>query len=234
MSTLSVLGLVQEFCTLMGLPVPTAIVGSTDQAVLQYRAILNAVLREAGSASWPEQKIRGTFTSVATSDQGAITTLLPGFSQFVDNTLWLDSQTIPIRGPITDPMYAALTALDIAGPPYNYWLSGGHIYLTPTPPAGLDVSAIYRTAWRYYNGTIPSENLSADTDTTLVPDDVVLMGLQALWKKQRGQNFQTDWNLFQGTIAREVAATAPRLALDNTQLANRPSIFIPPGSWMQS
>lgn len=234
MSTLSVLGLVQEFCTLMGLPVPSALVGSTDQAVMQYRAILNGVLREASAAAWPEQKVRGTFTSVATSDQGALSTLFPGFSQFVDNTLWLDSQTIPIRGPITDSMYASLTALDIAGPPYNYWLSGGHIYLTPTPPAGLDVSAVYRTSWRYYNGATPSETLVADTDTVLVPDDVVLMGLQALWKKQRGQAYGEDWNLFQGTIAREIAATAPRLALDNTDVGARPSIFIPPGSWMQS
>lgn len=234
MSTLSVLGLVQEFCTLMGLPVPTALVGSTDQAVAQYRAILNGVLREAGSASWPEQKVRGTFTSVATADQGALTTLFPGLSQLVDNTLWLDSETIPVRGPITDSMYAALTALDISGPPYSYWLSGGHLYLTPTPPAGVTVSGIYRTTWKYYNGTTPLEALAANTNTTFVPDDVVLAGLQALWKKQRGQAYAEDWNLFQGAIAREVAATAPRLALDDTSHAARPSIFIPPGNWLQS
>lgn len=231
MGTLSVLALVQEFCGLRGLPVPSALIGSNETSVVQYRAVLNAVLREALGKPWPETKVRGTFTTVATASQGALTTLFPGFNSFVPNTLWLDSETIPVQGPLTDASWQSLTVLDISGPPYSYWLSGGNLYLTPTPPAGLTGSAVYRTDWKYFAGASPQLALTADSNTTVVPDEVLLAGLNAMWLKVKGLSWQADWNDFQGKMAEAIAQTAPTFQLDAAPNMNRPGIFIPPGSW---
>lgn len=234
MSSLSVLGLVQEFCGLQGLPVPTALVGSNESSVVQYRAIAQAVVREAGRAPWQEKRIRGTFTTVATASQGALSTLFPGFEAFVPGTLWLESETLPVRGPLTDSSWAALTALEISGPPYSYWLSAGLLYLTPTPPAGLTASALYTTDWLYYDGSSPQQMLSADSNTVLIPDDVFLMGFEAFWRKAKGLAYSNEFNLFQDRIGKALAPTLPTLALDNSPEMARPMIFIPPGSWMTS
>ncbi len=234
MAALSVLQLVQEFCGLQGLPVPTALIGSNEASVVQYRAITQAVMREAGRAPWPEKRIQGTFTTVATPSQGMLTTLFPGFETLVNGTLWLNGETLPIRGPLTDSSWAAITALEISGPPYSYWLSAGSLYLTPTPPAGLVCSALYTTDWLYYDGTSPQQTLSADSFTVLIPDDVFLMGFEAFWRKAKGLAYSNEFNLFQDRIGKALAPNLPVLALDNSPEMARPMIFIPPGSWMTS
>lgn len=231
MGTLSVLALVQEFCGLRGLPVPSALIGSNETSVVQYRSVLNAVLREALGKPWPETKVRGTFTTVGTASQGALATLFPGFDSFVKDTLWLESETIPIQGPLTDSSWQALTVLGISGPPYSYWLSGGNLYLTPTPTAGMTGSAIYRTDWKYFDGASPQQSLTADSNTTIVPDEVLLAGLEAVWLKVKGLSWQSSWNDFQDKMAHAIAVTSPTLQLDAAPNLNRPSIFIPPGSW---
>ena len=231
MGTLSVLQIVQEFCGLRGLPVPSALVGSNETSVVQYRAILNAVLREAAEKPWPETKVRGTFTTVATANQGVLSTLFPGFSSLVKDTFWLDSETLPVQGPLTDATWATLTALDISGPPYSYWLSGSDLYLTPTPPAGLTASAIYHTDWKYFAGASPQQSITLDSNTCVVPDDVMLAGFEAIWLQKKGLSWQAAWNDFQSKLAHSLAPTQPTLQLDAPPNLTRPSIYIPPGNW---
>lgn len=232
MGTLTVLQIVQEFCGLRGLPVPTALFGATETSVVQYRAVLNAVLREAAEKPWPETKVRGTFTTVATADQGALSSLFSGFGSLVKDTFWLDSETLPVQGPLDDATWAALTTLQISGPPYSYWLSGGNLYLTPTPPAGLTASAIYHTDWKYFDGGTPQQTITADSNTCVVPDDVMLAGFEAIWLQKKGLAWQAAWNDFQSRMAHSLAAAQPTLQLDNAPNIARPNIYIPPGNWM--
>lgn len=234
MSSLSVLELVQEFCGLQGLPVPTALVGSNETSVVQYRAIAKSLLRDAlgFGYKWPERKIRGSFTSVATANQGALSTLFSGFEALIPDTMWLESQTIPVRGPISDSDWAALTALNIAGPPYSYWLSGGNLYLTPTPPAGVAISAVYYTNWLFYDGASPQRDLTDDANTVLISDDVFLLGFAYAWRKVKGLPYANEYVIFQDALSRALSPILPTLALDSQNLGARPQIFIPPGSWV--
>lgn len=231
MGTLSVLGIVQEFCSLRGLPVPAALLGSNETSVVQYRAILNAVLRDAAEKPWPETRVRGTFTTVAAANQGALSTLFPGFGSLVKDAFWLDSETIPVQGPLTDSTWAALTTLQISGPPYSFWLSGGDIYLTPTPPAGLTASALYHTDWKYLDGSSPQQTINADSNTCVVPDDVMLAGFEAIWLQKKGLAWQSAWNDFQAKMAHSLAPNQPTLQLDAPPNLARPSIYVPPGNW---
>ena len=233
MGTQTVLQLVQEFCGLKGLPIPAALMGSNATSVVQYRALLNQVLREAISKPWPETKVQASITTLATADQGNVNTLFPGIVGFVKDTIWIETQTIPVRGPLTDSSWAALTALQIAGPPYSFWLGGEHFYLTPTPPAGNTLSAIYTTDYKYFNGTTPKLELTDDQDTTVVPDRVMISGLCAYWGKIKGlDGWKDDMAAFHADISYSISNTLPTLAMDTQGDTTRPRIFIPPGSWM--
>lgn len=232
MGTQTVLQLVQEFCGLKGLPIPAALIGSNQASVVQYRALLNQVLREAISKPWPETKVQASITTVADADQGNINDLFPGWVGFVKDSMWIETQTIPVRGPLTDSSWAALTALRIAGPPYSFWLGGEHLYLTPTPPAGNTLTAIYTTDYKYFNGTTPKFELTADTDTTIVPDRVIIAGLEAYWAKTKGLDWKDLMADFEASISYSLSSSLPTLSLDRTGDTTRPHIFIPPGSWM--
>ena len=233
MGTRTVLELVQEFCGLRGLPVPSALMGATTAAVVQYRALLNETLREAVAYPWPAVKVQSTFTSVATANQGELETLFPGFNGFVKDSLWMSPQVIPIRGPLTDSSWAALTALGISGPPYSFWLSGGSLYFTPTPAAGNTVTAIYTTDYRYFNGTTPKRELTEDSDTCIVPDRILLAGLQAFWAKAKGlTGWEKDLTRFESAVSQELAPSLPTFNLGDSNMKTGPRIFIPPGSWL--
>ena len=231
--TMTVLEIVQEFCEGQGLPVPAALVGSSDRSTLQFRAILRAVARDAGSVSWPEQKLRDSFTTVATSDQGLLTDLFSGFSEFIPGTLWIESETFPVNGPLDDQSYAALTALGLEGPPYSYWLRQGHLYLTPVAAAGLTFSAIYRTTYLFKSGATPSEEIATDGDVFLLPDEVVLLGLEAHWRRRKGMSWTAEYSAFEGEISKKRAPNLPTFRLDSCSDGRKPGIFIPPGNWNQ-
>ena len=231
MGTLTALGIVQEFAGLRGLPVPSALVGATDKSTAQYRAILNEVVRKLQGYKWESQKIRSTWMAVATSDQGALATLFPGFESLVYNTGWATTRKIPLIGPLTDTEWATQNALSLVGPPYKFWISQGHIYITPVPTAGETYSVIYQSNYGYFSGGGAVADLTTDDDTLLFPDDVVLKGFEARWKKVKGEPYVDDEGEFLDLIGKRKAPTSPALQLDVTLSNMTPRIYIPVGDW---
>jgi len=231
MGTLTALQIVQEFAGLRGLPVPSALVGATDKSTAQYRSVLNEVVRKLQGYKWESQKIRATWTAVATSDQGALTTLFPGFESLIYNTGWATTRKIPLIGPLTDSEWATQQALSLVGPPYKFWISQGHIYITPVPTAGETYSMIYQSEYGFYSGGAAVPGLLVDSDTLLFPDDVVLKGFEARWKKVKGEPYLDDEGEFLDLIAKRKAPTLPTHQLDVTLTNVQPRIYIPVGDW---
>lgn len=233
--TLTVRDLVQEFASLRGLPIPAAVVGATDKNATQYKAIIQAVVRKCLQYRWEGQKVLGSWTAVATSDQGVLSTLLApsgGYGGLVKNTMWCTSRKIPVLGPISDQEYATQQALSLVGPPYKFWLAQEHIYLTPVPTAGETFSAVYQTLFGYAASGVPQENITADENTFLFPDEVMIKGFEAFWKKQKGEDYAEDMVEFIGLIARAKADKGmPTFQLDSPAETVGPRIYIPIGDW---
>ena len=235
--TFTVKSLVQEFCQLRGLPVPSAVVGTLDKSTVQHLAVLKSVLRELLQYNWNQNKAQITFTSNAISYQGQIDALAggaDGFSSLLPDTVWNTTQRIRYDGPVTDETWAAISALQIAGPPYIYYVGGGGLSLSPAPAAGDTIVMYFNTNYSIMSGgTTPSTTITSDDDTILFPDDVLLKGFEAIWKKQKGEPYTDDWNDFQGLIAKgKVAFGMPTLQMDQPlPRGAQPQIFVPPGNW---
>lgn len=230
--SLNALQLVAEFCALQGLPVPTALVGASDKNVAQYRAILHSLIRELNLGSWEKQKIRSTFAATAAADQGLLTTLFPGYVELVRGTLWSTTNQLMVTGPVTDPDWAAIQAMGIEAPPYTSWIAGGHLYISPTPTAGEVFAGTYLTNYGFTSNGSPAERLQTDSDTLNYPDEVVLQGFEAEWKKRKGLPYAADYTKFQEYIAKSLASTAPDLSLEGPKRVAGPGIIVPPGSWV--
>ena len=234
MSTFTVLGLVQEFTALRGLPTPTALVGSNEKSVAQYRAILNDVVRRLLPYRWNQQKLLRSFSAVAAADQGALTTLFPGFDAICEGTGWATTRKIPLVGPISDAEWATQNALNLVGPPFKYWLGNNHLWITPNPTAGEQFGLIYQTAYGYASAAgVAQPAILADTDQILFPDDVLIKGFEASWKKQKGEAYQDDDNMFISLIAKKKSSDGlPHFSLDSKSTSTTPRIYIPVGNWL--
>lgn len=229
----SALGIVQEFADLRGLPRPNALIGSADKGARQFLALLNFLVRDLTRYSWSEQKRRKAFTALAAEDQGALTTIFgTDFQNLIPGTFWAGDKRMIVRGPVSDAEWQAMKTLQASGPEYSVYIAEGHLYINPIPSAGENFSAVYRTGEVILHDNVPSATIQSDTDTFLVPDDVIHAGLRFVWNKEKGEAWAEDYGYYIGLIAerREVNTNVP-LQLDGMGVPARPGIVIPPGNW---
>lgn len=233
---MTVLELVQFFADKFGLPSPTAIIGSTDKSVRQFKAIMNEVINDLSEYRWSQQRIRGTFTSVAAQNQGPLTTLLPGYIGMEKDSMWDDTRHMRIFGPVPDQVWNALQTLPAAGPEYLFWISRGNIYIAPELTAGDTISCIYITDYLVLatDGVTYKTAFTVDSDTLVFPDNVVLAAFEAKWRQQKGEaGWEDSFNRYMSLLAKNVVTDGGEtLRLDQPfSYGPRPGIIIPPGSW---
>lgn len=236
--TSSVLNLVQTFCDKQGLPRLSAVVTATDKSARQFQAIMREVIADLGEYRWQQQRVRGSFTSVAAGLQGPLTTLFgAGYAGMVRDSMWNDTRHMRIFGPISDQMWNALQTLPNAGPEFQCWISRDNLYLTPTAVAGETISAVFITKFNVLAGGTGStyqEFVTDDTDTLLFPDNVVLKLFGSKWRKQKGESgWEDDYNDAIGLIAKNLVRDGGEsFQLDCIPNSGaRPGIIIPPGNW---
>lgn len=232
----TILTLVQDFCEKTGLPRPSALVGVTEKSVAQFRAILQESVEELQKYNWRTQVLRKTWTALSGQDQGPLTTIFGAdYISLVPDTIWNNTRVMQVFGPVTDQVWQSFQALPNAGPEYQSWVSGGHLYISPAQTAGDSMSAVYRTraAIVAVDGITTKARFTADDDSLLFPDLVVKRCFEYKWRKQKGEaGWEDDYNAFISLVAQEIVADgAPRLRLDGSGLSARPGIFVPSGNW---
>lgn len=236
MGTSTVLQIVQTFADKMGLPYPLALVGATDKTNRQYRALMREAIQDLSEYRWQEQTVQGSFTSVASQDQGELPTLFPGYLTLKQNTLWDNTRHMRIFGPLSDAIWEALQTLPNAGPEYQCYVQGNHLFVSPALPAGDNIIGIYTSRYVVITDTtgVLKEFVTADNDRLVFPDNVVQRCFEYKWRKQKGEaGWEDDYNDFMGLLAKNIAnAGSTTVSLDATPYRGpQPGIVIPPGSW---
>jgi hypothetical protein len=232
----TVLTLLQDFCEKQGLPVPTAMVGSQEKSVRQFRSIFRELVQELSEFRWQQQRLRITWTAATGQDQGELTTIFgAGYAGIEPGTLWNHTRRMRIYGPLSDQIWQALQVLPNAGPEFQSWISGGHLYVSPALVSTDTLSGIYITKYLVLDidGVTTKERITADDDSVLFPDHVFVRGIEYKWKKQKGESgWEDDYNTFMGLVAKNLVKDgAPTLALSSNNRGPRPGIVIPAGSW---
>lgn len=236
MSTL--LEIVQTFTQRQGLPVPATVMGSLDAQVVQYGALLQEGLESISArGAWQELVKETTWVTTATEDQGAITTLAPGFRYLKVKTLWDRTQKLPLLGPTDGQDWQALKAIVVTGPRYSFRIRGDHFLTTPAPPAG------HTWAFEYLSenflvdagGTVYKSAFTLDTDNILLPKQIVLADLRWRWKKEKGLTYAEDFNSAEAMIADALGRDGGSPDLDMAASACNgdilPGVWVPSGSW---
>jgi len=232
----TVLVLIQDFAEKMNLPTPTALVASTDKTNRQYKSLLREIVADLTEYRWQQQTLRKTWLSTAGQDQGTLESIFgAGYFNLVPDTTWNDDRKMRVYGPVGTPTWQALQTLPNAGPEFQSWISGNHLYVSPELEAVENMSSIYKTKYGVLavDGTTTKERVTVDTDSLLFPDNVVLRGFEYKWKKQKGvAGWEDDYNEFMSLLSRNIVKDgAPTLQMDITWDQARPGIVIPAGSW---
>lgn len=234
---MAMLQVIQYFCRRTGLPVPTTVMGTTDTQVLQVLGLLEEEGNDlAVRGSWQGITFEASHTTLALEDQGAIATIASnGFRYIKNDTLWDRTSRLPVCGPLDGQEWQAMKALVSTGPRYRFRIRGGKLLVNPAPPAS-DAWYFEYVSQNWILGadlTSYRQYFTLDTDTLLLPETLVLMGLRWRWKKEKGFDYAEDMRTYEmqvkDALGRDGGKTT--IQMDDCDRGPRPGIFVPSGSW---
>jgi hypothetical protein len=236
---MSLLTVIQAVCGRTGIPVPSTVLGSTDDQVLQLLRLLEEDGNDLASRGpWEGLTFEFTHTSVADEDQGLISSVAPnGFSYIKNETFWDRTNKLRIHGPLSAEEWQRMKAMTASGPKYYYRIRGGRFLIYPAPTAGYTWAGEY-VSKRWIlgaDGTTYKQYFTLDSDTMLLPEELHIAGLRWRWKKEKGFEYGEDFRTYEMQVKDALSRDGgkPKLSMDdNAGKSAKPGIVVPDMSWM--
>lgn len=192
MSTATLLSLVQEAFGELGLDEPTAVANGGDgDAAAQMFRLANRVGRSlARRYPWSFLTVEGATITLATGQE---TYALPAdFDRLVPGTTWDRTNRWLTLGP-DDAQTARMRREGIfqTAPRRAVRQVGGSITVWPVPTTAGDVLAFDYVSknWAATSGGVPQLAFAADTDMTVYPSHLMVLGLKWRWQQAKGMEF---------------------------------------------
>ena len=234
---MTLLQLVQAFCSRTGIPSPAFVVASTDAQILQIKSLVDEVCEDLTERwVWQDLIAEATFTTVAQEEQGAVSSIAPGMSRILQETIFNRTLRLPVYGPMSASKWQAIKALPTTGPFYKYRIRGGKLLFNPAPPAGHLCAFEYTSTQMVLSadGTVPKTYATVDDDTFTLDHKLVLAGLRWKWKAEKGLPYAEEFTRYEnlGNDANGRDGTKPILSMsEGSSHSVFPGIFVSPGNW---
>lgn len=232
---MSLITIIQGAADQLGLPRPNQAVSSTETQVRQLVALAKAeceALRRRYHAEYLQAE--AVFTSVAASNQGAMSTIAPGFSWMISETVWDRTQQEPMHGPLNPQQWQRLKSSVVSGPYYRWRIQSGNLYLIPDPPAGHTMAFEYISSfWTEDASGSDKSSFTQDTDVPKFPEHIVQLGVVWRFKQAKGFAYAEDLQNYESQLAIEISADggARKLNACGYDWEVSPTIRAPEGSW---
>lgn len=186
---MTLLEICQALAKNVGLAVPSSIVGSNDRNAVEALQLANEAGAElADRVDWSALTVATTFAGTGANTAYA----LP--------SAWLRPAIGGVRysgavlRTLTGAEWGTITAA--TGAPRYCYISGRTIRFYPYPQVGMTVNARYQSNEWASTGS----QFLADDATPLVPSDVLVKGLIARWRRQKGMEFQDQEAEYEATL----------------------------------
>jgi hypothetical protein len=106
---------------------------------------------------------------------------------------------------------AAVESLGEPGPYNSYRIDGGNILFIPAPSAGQSCYFDYVTSnWTTQGNAV----FLADTDTALLDEDIITMGLIWRWRKSKGLIWQPEHEEYEQRVKDTIGRDGVKPTLD--------------------
>lgn len=233
---MSLLTIVQRFCKRTGIASPNTVYGSTNEQIVQIMGLLEEEGAElSGRGAWQQLVQEATHTTLAAENQGAIETIASGnFRYIVNKTAWDRSANLPLMV-IDGPQWQAIKGFSSTGPQYSIRIRGGNLLANPAPAAGSTWAFEY-ISWNWIldnDGSTRKQYFTEDTDTVLLPEPIVMMGLRWRWKKEKGFDYQEDFISYESMVKDALSRDGIKKSLNmgDSHYEPRPGYTVNQGNW---
>jgi len=218
---MSLLTICQGVADYVGFERPTTVVGSPDPTA---RQLLSCAQREGKTlvkrGPWAILEKEHTFSTV----NGTASYALPSdFERFRNDTQYNRSDQMEMRGPLNAQQWQYVKSGIVSAGTQQRWRvkadsSAKKFFIDPTPTSAETIAFEYvSNAWCQSSGGSAQTAWAADSDTGILDELLMEMGVTYRFKQLHGLDYAEDFRDYQINVARSLGADggAPRLAFDN-------------------
>jgi len=214
---MSLLTIAQAASDQIGLDVrPLTIVGNPDkdaQRLLRFAKMVGSEI--VGRAPWQALRIERKFTATATEFQA--NAIPASFIRFLPETLWDETNSLSITGPIGPAEYQARkNGTPNAGPMRWFERRGNALNIWPVPAAGAILSYVYQTGDYMRQVIAPAgfpvggvlQNRAAwlvDDDEAAISEELITLGVVYRFLLADGQPYGQAQADYERRLAQEIA-----------------------------
>ena len=228
------LQIIQSVAKRLNIPAPTAAFSSQDQSILQLVELCNEEGQlQANRYQWQVLQKEATFTTVAAQIQSTLASITTGLDYIVNETIWNRTLRRPVYGPRTQQAWQQQKAIQLNGPFNSYRIINDVINFYPNPAAGQLCYFEYITKNWVTTATGTSSTWTSDTDTPLLDDQLITLGLIWRWKAAKGLEYSEDYEKYESLIMNRMSRDGVRETLNmaGTAFDIQPVVLIPAGNW---
>lgn len=214
---MTILSIVQDAAIRAGvITAPTSAVGSVDPVVGPTALLLVALARDAGRdalerANWVQLDIAAKVTGDGTT---TLFTLPPDWDRFSPgdkspNGALVSSKypLTPLDGPVNTEDLNLLKALNVSIVRPVWRIIGGSLELFPAPAlAEIITFNYYSSNWILAaDGITRQSDWVADTDTSLINEDIIMKGALWRWLKSKGLDYADEFRAYEASLDRNAS-----------------------------
>jgi hypothetical protein len=234
---MSLLTVVQSVSRRLTLPVPTAVATSSDVNVQLMFELANEDGQELQKrCQWQILMKEDVFPAVTEAVQPGF--LPADFDRFIGNSQYDRSTRRQMLGPITPQVWQSIQAQ----PQLNrvflaFRQRGGEVLITPNPAQNDQIAYEYISInWVQSQNGQGQAAYAADTDVSLLDENLIKLGVRWRFKKEKGFDYAEDFTSYERMVQISMGNDGGKGALDFTggstwpiPLANLPEGNFPGG-----
>lgn len=236
---MALLQITQAACARLAIPVPNAVVSSTNSQVMQLLALANEEVQECSTRfKWTRLRQFQTFSTLNQFEQtGALPTGFDDQTDYIVNeTMWDRTTVRKVFGPLTPEQWENERAFPVYTPiAPAYMIQDGKLYLTPAPDAG-DTLAFETVTQKGVRSAANAYQVyfQADTDVSIFGDPLATKGTLWRFKQAKGFDYSQEFASYESMVNTMYAKDGGRPRLNLAYGLNRRLAYpanLPVGNW---
>lgn len=211
----------------------TVVATATDATVLNLLALAQEEGKELARNPWQQLRKEFSFTTVAAEAQ---TSSLPSdLGMFVNDTAWNRSRMRPLIGPLSPEEWQRIKAMSSNPAADGFTIRQNAFRMLPVPTAGQSVYYEYiSNQWCESSGGTDQSAWAADTDTGILSEDLMALGIIWRYKKGRGMSWDVEYQQYEAWKNDLLGISTMRSVVPMGGGVGRPTppgLYAPEGSW---
>lgn len=212
----------------------TVISNSESNTVTMLQLAQKEVLELIRQYDWQALLAEGTFTTVAAETQTTLSTVATDILRICNDSMWDRTQSKKVLGPLSPQEWQRKKASAAQASASSWFrIRGNSILFYPTPAAGNSIYFEYQrnTPILDTNGSTRKATWAADTDTCILNEELVRLGVVWRFLQGRGLDYGEAFRTYQDALDYFAGIDGAKPVIDMTGETETLDVTLADGSW---